>query len=264
LLKKKPFHQIPGSGGVTLVGHGYQGKDHYGLEDITLDAISHVDFHAEPLTAKQLADGQARFNSFHFDGILYGSHPSRVTTFRCVRAPKGPDVTIRFDDGTGHTMKCRPGSTAFINSKQTYDLLTDEEKAIAECSFWEPAPHPFAWAGTRALRSNGLGVAPGGETIQLDQLPPWTHDKIHKYPLVWLNPVTGEKSFQVFPETVHKLYLNDSGHTGGKPRVVEDQEEIRCWLNNIYDRICVPEYILIPPCEEGDMVVWDNWVRSTS
>ena len=54
--------------------------------------------------------------------------------------------------------------------------------------------------------------------------------------MVFLNPVTGEKCFQVFPETVLKLHLKDSSN--GSLRVVEDEEEIRCWLNGIYDRIC--------------------------
>lgn len=175
-----------------------------------------------------------------------------------MKAPKGPDVTVRFDNGTEHMIKCRPGSTAFISSKQIYESLTDEEKRVADSSFWEPAPHPFAWAGTRGLRNNGLGVAPGGKTLQIDQLPPWTPDKVYKYPLVWLNPVTGEKGFQVFPETVRKLHLNDS--VDGVLRVVEDQEEIRSWLNKIFDKICLPEYILIPPCEEGDIAIWNNWV----
>jgi hypothetical protein len=240
------------------VGHGYQGEDHFGLKGVTMDAISHVDFHANPLSAEHLANGVTRFNSFHFDGIIHGSNPSRVTTFRCVKAPKGPDVTILLDnDASGRTMKCKPGSTAFINSAQIYNSMTDEERDIFENAFWEPAPYPFAWTGTRGLRTTGLGVAPGGQTLPLDQLPAWSPDHVHMYPCVWLNPVTKEKVFQVFPDTVRRLHLNSPD--GGK-RVVDDLEEIRIRLNEIFDRVCMPEYILIPSCEEGDMLVWNNWV----
>lgn len=158
-------------------------------------------------------------------------------------------------------MECEPGSTAFISSAQIYDLLTDEEKRLAENSFWEPAPHPFAWSSERRQRSKGLGVE-RGEVVPLDELPPWTPDKVFKYPLVWLNPVTGTKAFQCMPEIVHKIHFRDSPNAEAK--ILDDLEEIRLWLNGIYDRICEPEYILIPPCEEGDVVVWNNWVCTAS
>jgi hypothetical protein len=106
--------------------------------------MSHTDYHAEPLSAEEIEDGRVRFNTFHFDGIIYRAHPSRVTIFRCVRSPKGPDVTIQWDDGTEGILQCQSGSTAFISSAQLYNVLTDEEKKIADLSFWEPAPYPFA------------------------------------------------------------------------------------------------------------------------
>lgn len=43
-------------------------------------------------------------------------------------------------------------------------------------------------------------------------------------------------------------------------KVIEDEEEIRVWFNKVYDRFVDPEHILISPCEEGSMVVWNNWV----
>ena len=78
---ENPFYSIPGSVGVTLVGHGYQVEDHYGLKDVTLRAMSHTNYHAEPLSTEEIENGQARLNTFHFDGIVYGAHPSRVKTF---------------------------------------------------------------------------------------------------------------------------------------------------------------------------------------
>jgi hypothetical protein len=220
--------------------------------------MSHADYHAEPLSATDIENGQTRFNTFHFDGIVYGSHPSRVTTFRCVKSPKGPDLTIRWENKTERTMQCQPGGTAFISGAQLYNLLTEEEKKIADVSFWEPAPYPFAWSGSRRFRSSGLGLAPGGNTVPLDELPDWTPDKVYKYPMVWLNPVTGEKCFQVMAEIVHKVYFKDAPEKA--ERIVEDEEEIRVWFNRIFDRIARPEYIIIPQTEEGDMVVWNNWV----
>lgn len=170
---------------MTLVGNGYQGQDHYGLKNVTLKGHSHVDYHAEPLSSDEMENGYTRFVIFHFDGIIYGPHPSRVTTFRCVRLPKGPDVTVKWDDGHGdQAMACQPGSTAFVSGAQIYDLMSLEEKQVADNSFWEPAPYPFAWYGSRKFRQSGLGLVPGGETSPLDELPAWTPDKIHRYPMV--------------------------------------------------------------------------------
>ncbi|KAK5444358.1 hypothetical protein LTS15_010473 [Exophiala xenobiotica] len=256
-LGDNPYHAIPDSGGVNLVGQGYQGDDHYGLKNLTVKAISQSKLHARPLSPEVIASGQTRFNSFHFDGAIYGTPPSRVTSFRCIRAPVGPELTVRWDDGSGRTMKCKAGGTAFFSGAQLYNLLSDDEKKLADHSFWEPAPHPFAWMGTRRLRSSGMGLAPGGQTIPLDELPEWTPDKVYKFPMVWVNLVTGEKALQIFPDIIRKLYLRDS--RTASERVVEDLEEIRTWVNDIYDRIVTPEYIIVPEAEEGDVILWNNW-----
>jgi hypothetical protein len=258
-MQKNPFCSIPGSGGVILVGYGYQAEDHYGLKDATLREMSHIDYHTGFLSVEEIENGQARFNTFHFDGIIYGAHPSRVTAFRCVRSPKGPELTIQWDDGTEGIMQCHPGSTAFISSVQLYNVLTHEEKKIADLSFWEPAPYAFAWSVSRRFRSSGFGLAPGGKTISLDELPDWTSDKVFKYPIVWLNPITGEKRFQIMAEIVRKVYFKDPPHEAEK--IVEDEEGIRVWLNRIFDRLARPGCIVIPRTE-GDMVVWNNWVLS--
>jgi hypothetical protein len=157
-------------------------------------------------------------------------------------------------------MQCQSGSTAFISSAQLYNVSTDEEKKIADLSFWDSAPYPFAWLGSRKFRSSGFGLALGGKTIPLDQLPDWTSAKVFKYPMAWLNPITGEKCFQIMAEIVRKVYFEDAPHEAEE--IVEDEEEIRVWLNRIFDHLARPEYIMIPRTEEGDMVVWNNWVLS--
>ncbi|KAI1373805.1 hypothetical protein F4677DRAFT_189645 [Hypoxylon crocopeplum] len=248
---------IPGATGILVVGNGYQGNDHFGMKDTTIKATGHAKFHVEPLPKEEIDKGQTRFGYFHYDGIIHGSHPSRVTSLRCFRAPKGPDVTIRWDDGTGRTMKAQAGCTAFISCAQLYDLLTDEEKKMAENSYWEPAPHPFVWVGNRKFRNSGLGMAPGGDTVPLDKLPPWKAEDVHKYPMVWLNPVTGEKIFMILPDVVRKLYKKAS--PDAEVEVVESLDDIHAWLNDILDRICTPEYVAVPRYEEGDIVFFNNW-----
>ena len=155
-------------------------------------------------------------------------------------------------------MKAPPGLTAFFDTAQLYNHLTDEEKELVEHSRWEPAPHPFAWTGTRKLRPCGFGTMPGGEVLPLNELPEWSPEKLYQFPMVWINPVTGEKGLHIHCDVVRKLYFKLS--VDGPERVVEDREEIRTWLNSIVDRICRPEYIAIPPYAEGDLLLFNNWV----
>ena len=72
-----------------------------------------------------------------------------------------------------------------------------------------------------------------------------------------MNPLTGEKAFQVHGNCARKLYLRSS--QGEEPRVIEDVTEIMNFLLDIQNRVLKPEYILLAPVEEGDMVIWDNY-----
>ncbi|CAM1505198.1 Fc.00g108350.m01.CDS01 [Cosmosporella sp. VM-42] len=153
VLGNKDWLSVPGTTAVQLVGHGCQGDDHYGLQGLTIAKTGHRDFHEVQLPKEELDKGQTRFSYFHYDGIVYGNHPSMVTSLRCLKAPAGPDVTVRWDDGTERTMKAQAGCTAFISCAQLYSLLTDEEKKLAENSYWEPVPHPFVWVGTGKFRN---------------------------------------------------------------------------------------------------------------
>ncbi|KAL5343004.1 alpha-ketoglutarate dependent xanthine dioxygenase [Aspergillus crustosus] len=254
---KLKWYTIPGTPGVQLIGHGYQGDDHYGLQGITMKGVGHESYHTDALPKEDLERGDSRFVVFHYDGIVYGAHPSRVTTLRAVTVPSGPLLTIRWDDGTGRTMKAQPGGTAFYSNAQLYSLLTPEEKTLADHSYWEIAPYPCMWSGNRKHRSKGAGLN-AGEGLSLDDLPPWSPEKVYKYPMVWINSVTGERGFQVRAEAIRKLYVKSSADA--EERVVDDPEEIRTWLNDILDRIVALEYINIPPVEEGDVIAWNNWV----
>jgi alpha-ketoglutarate-dependent taurine dioxygenase len=213
---------------------------------------------ASPLPAKELATGQTRFQGWHVDGLLYGDNPSRVTALRCIKSPSGPDLTVRWDDGSGYTMKVKPGGTAFFSGYQLYDRLSSEERLLFDNSFWEAAPLPFLWTGSRKQRTTGIGFTDQGSVIAIEELPKWDPEKMQRYPMVWLNQVMGKKAIQIHPTCVRKFYLKTSRR--GEERVVEDLEEIKQFLNRIIDRIAHPDYILVPPSNEGDVVVWNNWV----
>ena len=72
-----------------------------------------------------------------------------------------------------------------------------------------------------------------------------------------MNPVTGEKAFQVHGLGVRKLFLRSS--VDEQPEVVEDVVAIRAFMHKIQSRSLRPEYIWLPEVQEGDIVMWDNY-----
>ena len=75
--------------------------------------------------------------------------------------------------------------------------------------------------------------------------------------MVWVNPITGEKAFQVHGICARRLFIRSSGDEA--PRVIDEVGEIRSFLHNIQSRILKPEYVWLPEIEEGDIVIWDNY-----
>lgn len=75
--------------------------------------------------------------------------------------------------------------------------------------------------------------------------------------MVWLNPITREKAFQVHGICARRLFIRSSPEE--TPRIIDNVTEIRAFLANIQTRILKPEYIWLPEIEEGDIVMWDNY-----
>ncbi|KAH7155932.1 hypothetical protein EDB81DRAFT_927786 [Dactylonectria macrodidyma] len=248
---------IPGAGNVRLIGKGYQGADHYGIKDKTVvKPLSH-DWHATELSKEDFEGGHTRFQRWHIDAPLYERDPAWFTTLRCFKRPTCPNVTIHWDDGSGQTMEVEPGLTAFFSNVQTYDLMTPEEKAIANHSWVEYAPHPYQWMGDCRSNPNGLGIVSQGREKTLEELGGWNPAFVKRYPMVWVNPVTDERAFMVHGICARKLFLRSSPDE--EPTVVDDVTEIRKWLKPIQERVLRPEYIMLPKVEEGDIVMWANW-----
>ncbi|KAJ4333863.1 hypothetical protein N0V95_009329 [Ascochyta clinopodiicola] len=248
---------IPGAENVRLIGKGYQGEDHFGLKDKTIHKeLMHL-WHYDTLSDEDFNAGHTRFQRWHIDAPLYARDPAWFTTLRCFKRPVGPELTIHWDDGSGQTMKTEPGLTAFISSVQAYDLMTDEEKNIADHSWVEYAPHPYQWMGSCESKANGLGLVNQGKEKTLNQLSPWDEKDVKRYPMVWVNPVTDERAFMVHGICVRRAFMRSGPNE--EPRVVENLEEIRVWLASIQERVLKPDYVMLPKVEEGDVVIWSNY-----
>ncbi|KAL4899419.1 hypothetical protein BDW74DRAFT_171576 [Aspergillus multicolor] len=248
---------IPGAENVRLIGKGFQGEDHFGVKNHSIDRGLSNDFHAVPPSLEDFDNGITRFHRWHLDAPLFGKDPAWFTTLRCVKLPKGPDLTIEWADGSDLSMKTSPGRTAFFSTSQLYSLLSREEQQLVDHSWVEYAPYPYKWIERCKGNSNGLGLAEGYERLGMEELGEYDEAAVKKYPMVWVNPLTGEKAFQVHGICARKLYLRRS--LNEKPTVIEDIAKIRKFTLDIQSRILKPEYILLAPSEEADLVIWDNY-----
>jgi hypothetical protein len=216
---------------VHILGRGQVPDDHYSFPpNFKVKGIDHVDFHLPPhIPHAEREKGASRFYQWHFDGSLYNIPPPRVGCLLAVRTPKGPDVTVRWDDGSGCEMEIAPGATAMVAGSQALALLDEETRKLVMHSRIEYAPHAFKWMST--ARSTRLGHLLETEGLEwsLDELPPWETDKVCIYPMVWTNPVTGEKSLQVHGQGALKLYLKNG--PGEDERVIDDLAEVRDFMH---------------------------------
>lgn len=90
-----------------------------------INGIDHEYFHLPPHIPKEEREaGKSRFYQWHFDGSLYKIPPPRVGCLLAVRTPKGPDVKVQWDDGTGTEMAIAPGATAMVAGSRVLELLT--------------------------------------------------------------------------------------------------------------------------------------------
>ncbi|KAH8683086.1 alpha-ketoglutarate dependent xanthine dioxygenase [Tricladium varicosporioides] len=249
---------IPVQPQVHILGRGEVPVDHYQFPPgFKIKGIDHRYFHLPPhIPAEEREAGKSRFYQWHFDGALYAIPPPRVGCLLAVRTPKGPDVKVQWDDGTGTEMSIAPGATAMVAGSRALELLSPEMKEMAYNSRIEYAPHCFEWMSTAHSTRLGHTIETEGLEKPLDQLKPWTEDKICTYPMVWRNPVTGEDSLQVHGQGAFKLFLKSSAD--GEESVVSDLKEVREFLHKLMRPALEPGNIYAHRHEEQDVILWYN------
>ncbi|ORY60396.1 alpha-ketoglutarate dependent xanthine dioxygenase [Leucosporidium creatinivorum] len=242
---------------VRMLGRTVVPVGHFGTEEeVTLRSGSHVGFHKEPLTEAEMLGGETRFQRWHIDAPFYRTHPPKVTSLWSKILPRGPDLTARFDDGSGMTMKVPPGLTAFLDTTRMYESLSDEDKAWVQWSEVEYAPSPYQWIQDAKALGNGFGMVSDGLETPFDELPSNDESLVMRYPLLWTNPLDGSKALQVHHLVVRKLFRKRSAD--GPEEIIDDVPTLRQILYDLQRPFLIPENILVPSAEEGDLTLWWN------
>ncbi|VBB83949.1 Putative Protein similar to dioxygenase C576.01c of Schizosaccharomyces pombe [Podospora comata] len=240
---------IPHQPQVQVIGNGFV-SSYEGLQNITLRHPHHKTFHATSIPeADDLT--HTRFYRWHIDAALYVLAPPIVTTLLAVKVPSGRRQICRYDDGTGDELSVPLGTTAFVSSCTSYDILSPKDQAFCRSTRVEYAPHPYIWMSGAKSRSDGLGMVSQGKEIPLWDLPPIEQDKIQILPMCWKNPVTGKLALQVHPSAIRKLHLADG-------TVIEDLAEVREIVHRLQRPGIAPEYVYAHDWEEGDFVLFHN------
>lgn len=114
--------------------------------------------------------------------------------------------------------------------------------------------------------SLGLGLVSEDAELPLDQLPPWSEEKVKTLPMLWKNDVTGSLHLQVHPSAVQELLIEpipagversadalfpDGGH-------VKDLKEVREIVYGLQRPGFAPPKIYAHDWEEGDMCLFHN------
>jgi alpha-ketoglutarate-dependent taurine dioxygenase len=251
--KKSVLHPdlktVPHQTQVQVIGNGPV-AEYEGLKDIRLKHPHHKLFHKTSVPESEDREF-TRFYRWHIDAALYALNPPRVTTLMAVSVPKSPSQTLRYDDGSGDELTVPRGSTVFASSENTYDLLSNEDKAFARSTRVQYHAHPYIWMSGARSRSDGLGMVSDGLELSDAELPPIEEDKIAILPMCWENPVTGRLALQVHPSAVEKLHLADGS-------VIDDLKEVREIIHRMQRPGIAPEKVYPVNWEDGDLAIFNN------
>lgn len=219
----------------------------------------------------------SRFARWHIDAAFYRAHPPRVTSLWAKIMPEAPEVTVRWDDGSGETMKAQPGRTAFIDSTQLYASLSEGDKAWVRHSRVRYAPSPYQWIQDAKAAGNGFTMVSEGKEAAFEDLPSNDPECIMEYPMVWPNPYTGELALSV--HAIIATHLIKKTSADGPEELIDDVSkvstpfaprghpsradgrrplQIREILYDLQRPFLRAENVLFSPQQDGDMALWWN------
>lgn len=158
-------------GEVLTIGKGYQGDDHYGKKNFDMGKADFLYYYAKPLSEEDFENGKTRWHWWHLDGTFYQYEPPTFTSFRSLKLPNEErEQEVEWADGSGLSMKVKPGRTAFLDTAQLYNMLSDDEKKMADHSWVEYMWYPYEYVKACRGNPNGIGVASEGKETPMEEM----------------------------------------------------------------------------------------------
>ncbi|KAK8161110.1 alpha-ketoglutarate dependent xanthine dioxygenase [Phyllosticta citrichinensis] len=204
---------------------GIIGKGHFdnveGCLNLDLKHVDHTEFHENPLSAEEIAQGFTRPYRWHMDMPLNGNLPGFVTTIH------------------------------FLSGARAFELLTPEEKEFALNTTVLYAPRAYEWMRECKATEDGMTIAKVGKERPLDEF----HDNL-TYPMVWKNHGTGKPHLQILGCCVYSLRTTDP--KAGQVTAMTDLDSVRKTCHRLLSHVYAAENIYPHRWAEGDFVIFHN------
>lgn len=258
--EKKP--ELEGAWLVNINGSGtFDGTKHYGVgREFTLKGLGHRGFHKDELPVETTDAGHVRFQRWHIDAPFYKKNPARVTTIWAHTMPDASNkVDVHWDDGSGFVKQAAPGTTAFFDCVALYNQLSPEDKAWVDNSLIVYPPSPYQQMAGAKADGLGLRLVNEGKEAYLanpDSVADVDPEGAQTIPLIWTNPISGEKALQVHAIIASGIKYRTS--PDAEFTDITDLATVRQMLDNLQRPFITPENVFFAPTEEGDMLCFYN------
>jgi alpha-ketoglutarate-dependent taurine dioxygenase len=167
-----------------------------------------------------------------------------------LEVPENRQQTVLYDDETGDTLSVPLGTTAFVSGARAFRDLTPAQQDFALRTSVRYAPHPYVWIKQARAHSTGLGLISEGRELSHSELPPIQDSDVMTLPLVWQNPLTGEKALMAHACCIEQLI------TDGVP--LTDLATCRRVLYDLMRPGIAPDKVYAHAWRPGDLVIFNN------
>ncbi|KAL1591490.1 hypothetical protein SLS60_011882 [Paraconiothyrium brasiliense] len=253
ILSQNNCSRIPRAPQVTVIGSGHV-KDYEGIEELNLKHLAQSSFHEHPLSEQEVASGLTRPYRWHMDAALYENLPGIVTSLHAIEVPKVPAQKLQFPDG--QTMDVAAGATLFFSGARNFEVLSPEEQEFALNTTVHYAPRAYEMIRNCKASSDGLTIENVGRETPISDLPAFSPEKVHSFPMVWKNPVNGEPHLQIAGCCVYSLTTIDP--STGNQTVITDLAEVRRICHGLQKKVYKPENVYAHAWQKGDLVMFHN------
>ncbi|KAK7510884.1 alpha-ketoglutarate dependent xanthine dioxygenase [Phyllosticta citriasiana] len=220
---------------VGIIGKG-RFENVEGSLNLDLKHVDHTEFHENPLSAEEIAQGFTRPYRWHMDMPLNGNLPGYI---------KFPD----------QDMPIPAAATAFLSGARAFELLTPEEKEFALNTTILYAPQAYEWMRECKATEDGMTIAKVGKERPLEGL----HDNL-SYPLtsqmVWKNHGNGKPHLQILGCCVYSLPTTDP--KTGQVTENTDLDSVRKTCHRLLSHVYAPENIYAHRWADGEFVIFHN------